>query len=240
DKVGLYDTLKAIVQGSCPAHRITQAWQSIGEISDKMLHFLENHDEQRIASPFFAGDAQRAIPALFVSALFATSPFMIYFGQELGEAGMDQEGFSGQDGRTTIFDYWSVESIRNERAGNLTEQQQVIKEQYLDILRLCSSDNAIRKGLFYDVMYVNFNRIGFNPDKQYAFLRFYGKEVLLIVANFDSSEQNLNVFLPDHAFEYFGKSIMENGKDIVRVEGGYECLIRVKANNGFISRLKVK
>ena len=74
-----------------------------------MLNFLENHDEQRIASDFFAGDPRKGIPALIVSACMNTNPMMIYFGQEFGELGMDSEGFSGRDGRTTIFDYWSVD-----------------------------------------------------------------------------------------------------------------------------------
>lgn len=71
-----------------------------------MLHFMENHDEQRLASDFIASDAQKAFPAMAVSALISSTPIMTYFGQELGERGMDAEGFSGLDGRTTIFDYW--------------------------------------------------------------------------------------------------------------------------------------
>lgn len=237
DKVGMYDTLKAVVSGHCPAHRITQAWQAIDDIRDQMLNFLENHDEQRIASPFFAGDAQKAIPAMFVSSMLGTSPFMIYFGQEVGESGMDEEGFSGLDGRTTIFDYWSIESVRNNRAGKLSKQQQAIKQQYSAILRLCAESKAIKYGLFYDLMYVNFNRPAFNPDKQFAFLRYHDGEMLLIVANFDSSGQELSILLPDHAFEYLGIHIVPDEK-LKKTEGGYECTVSIKAYNGAVVRLK--
>ena len=50
-----------------------------------MLNFLENHDELRIASDFFAGSAKNSFAALYVSLLLNTSPFMLYFGQEVGE-----------------------------------------------------------------------------------------------------------------------------------------------------------
>lgn len=117
DKVGLYDTLRAITCGWESATAIPQRWQSLGGIEKRMLNFLENHDEQRIASDYFAGNGSKAIPAMIVSACMNTNPVMIYFGQELGEHGMDTEGFSGRDGRTTIFDYWSVDSIRRWRNG---------------------------------------------------------------------------------------------------------------------------
>ena len=112
DKVGLYDTLRAVICRNAPASNITSVWQSTDDIKDHMLYFLENHDEQRIASDFFCGDADKAIPALAVAAFIGNNPLMVYAGQEIGEKGMDAEGFSGKDGRTTIFDYWSVSSLR--------------------------------------------------------------------------------------------------------------------------------
>jgi len=113
DKVGLYDTLKDIVRGNKPASQITSCWQNISDIQDSMLNFLENHDEQRVASPFFAGNGLKALPAFTAGLLLNRAPYMIYAGQELGEPGMDSEGFSKIDGRTSIFDYWSVKTIRD-------------------------------------------------------------------------------------------------------------------------------
>jgi glycosidase len=210
DKVGLYDTLRDIVCGKQPARAITERWQIAGDIQERMLYFLENHDEQRIASPFFAGNPWKALPALVVMAMMHKNPVMIYFGQELGEKGMDAEGFSGLDGRTTIFDYWSVESLRNwYNQGKintelLTGEQQTLRDFYIQILTLCNTSDAIREGKFFDLMYVNPHGNFFNPGKQYAFMRYAGNELLLVVANFDESEVDAGVFLPADAFDYFG------------------------------------
>jgi hypothetical protein len=125
---------------------------------------------------------------------------MVYFGQELGECGMDAEGFSGCDGRTSIFDYWSIPSFRHA----LSDTQQELRRYYIKIMQLCNRSRAIREGKFYDLMYMNPPGRDFNPDKQYAYLRYHRDELLLIVANFDDKEVDVNVFLPVHAFETFG------------------------------------
>jgi glycosidase len=210
DKVGLYDTLRAVITGNRPARDITPCWQSVDDIQTKMLNFLENHDEQRIASDFFAGDPRKALPALVVSATMNKNPFMLYFGQELGESGMDKEGFSGCDGRTTIFDYWSVTSIRNWRnqgkfnEESLSGKQKKLRDHYIRILQLCNESQAIRQGLFYDLTYANLNNPGFNPDKQFAFMRYHENEWLLIVVNFASEPVDVHVFLPASVFDFLG------------------------------------
>jgi len=209
DKVGLYDTLRNIITGKQAAWAITGCWQSVGDIQEQMLYFLENHDEQRIASPFFAGDPQKALPAFAVIAAMHKNPVMVYFGQELGEKGMDAEGFSGMDGRTTIFDYWSVESLRNWYNGGkintalLTDKQKALRDSYIQLISLCNASEAVREGKFFDLMYANPQSDTFNPDKQYAFMRSAGKELLLIVANFDESEVDARVFIPGSVFDYF-------------------------------------
>ena len=209
NKVGLYDTLRAVTCGYQPAHSITQRWQEVDDIHSKMLNFLENHDEQRIASNFFAGDAWKAIPALVVSATLYKNPLMIYAGQELGERGMDAEGFSGLDGRTTIFDYWSVESLRNWynngkiNTDALSSDQKRLREFYIKMLTLCNTSPAIREGKFFDLMYVNQYSVDFNSDKQFAFMRYAENELLLIAVNFDEIEVDIRIFIPEHAFSYF-------------------------------------
>ena len=210
NKVGLYDTLRAIVCGNQPAWTITHSWQAVDDIHAQMLNFLENHDEQRIASGFFAGDAWKAIPALVVSATLYKNPMMIYAGQELGERGMDAEGFSGLDGRTSIFDYWSVESLRNwYNSGKintvaLNSEQKQLREFYIRLLTLCNTSPAIREGKFFDLMYANLFSPDFNPDKQFAFMRYADHELLLILVNFDEKDVDISVFLPQQAFDYFG------------------------------------
>ncbi|MDR2968781.1 MAG: alpha-amylase [Tannerellaceae bacterium] len=207
DKVGLYDTLRAVMEGKAPAHRITFCWQALNGLQPFMLNFLENHDEQRIASDFFAGDPRPGIPAMLVGAAMATNPVMIYCGQETGERGMDEEGFSGLDGRTTIFDYWSMTSIRqwinNMKfdGGGLSHDRKGLRETYGKILRMVSSEAALREGMFHDLMYANMHNPRFNPDRQYAFLRKHENEAILIVANFDKAEQTVCVNIPPEAFE---------------------------------------
>ena len=210
DKVGLYDTLRAITCGWESATAIPQRWQSLGGIEKRMLNFLENHDEQRIASDYFAGNGSKAIPAMIVSACMNTNPVMIYFGQELGEHGMDTEGFSGRDGRTTIFDYWSVDSIRRWRNGGkfdnkfLNEDEKQLKQFYTRLLNICNSEKAIREGVFFDLTDANLAGWVFNEHKQYAFLRKQDDELILIMVNFDSIPARSAVNIPQHAFDYLG------------------------------------
>ena len=208
DKVGLYDTLRGIVCGGLSASCITGCWQAIDDIRPHMLNFLENHDEQRIASAFFAGDARKALPALAVSAMMGTSAFMVYAGQEIGEPAMEAEGFSGSDGRTTIFDYWSVASLRKLTAkrpeAKFTKQEKELYDFYRRVVRLCRSERALADGNFYDLQYANYERShGYNCDRQYAFIRqSTGGQTLLIVANFDAVPIHAGVVVPTHAFEY--------------------------------------
>jgi len=123
DKSGLYDTLRTVVEKNVDdnglavelwqsAEGITRNWQYLGDLQPYMLNFLENHDEQRFASSFFGRSGRNSFAAMYTSLFMNRAPFMIYMGEELGEKGMDEEGFSGKDGRTTIFDWWSVDSLR--------------------------------------------------------------------------------------------------------------------------------
>lgn len=206
DKVGLYDTLRSVINGNS-AMNITGCWQSVDDINDKMVNFLENHDEQRIASDFFAGSADKGKAALIVSALMRTNPVMIYFGQELGEKGMDEEGFSGKDGRTTIFDYWSIDTIRRWRNGGkfdaslLTKEEKDLQAFYTKILSICNKEKAIREGSFFDIMYCNHGNQMMDENRQYAFLRKDGHDLILVVANFDNKTSRSWIKIPTHAFE---------------------------------------
>lgn len=205
DKVGLYDTLRGVICGHRPASDITSCWQSVDDIKDHMLNFLENHDEQRIASDFFATDGRKALPALVVSACMGTNPFMVYAGQEFGEPGMDAEGFSGRDGRTTIFDYWSVPSLRRALSGQLHAGERHLHDAYVKLLRLCNTESTLREGSFFDLMYVNYDGCGgFDPNRHYAFLRHAGHDLLLIVSNFSDEASQVGVRIPSHAFSTLG------------------------------------
>jgi glycosidase len=133
---------------------------------------------------------------------------MIYCGQELGERGMNAEGFSGLDGRTSIFDYWSVNSIRNWynngklNQEKLTEDQQRLQSFYQKLLTLRLKEKALAQGNFYDLMWVNYENPEFDPQKQYAFFRQCENDLLLIVVNFDDHDVTLGIHIPTHALDF--------------------------------------
>lgn len=221
DKVGMYDSVRDVVCGHRSATDITRQWQTNDDIVDHMLYFLENHDEQRIASDFFAGDARKGIPALMTSALMRTNPFMLYAGQEYGERGMDEEGFSGRDGRTTIFDYWSVDSLIHGYSSRrqLTKEEKSIEATYKKVLNIATSENAVTEGKFFDLMYVNPTSADFNADRQYVFLRSNEDDLMIVLANFSDESSDCKVNIPQHAFDYLSlkKGIME-GTDLLNGE----------------------
>ena len=259
DKVGLYDILRAVICQHTSAAAITNAWQNTDDIKKHMLYFLENHDEQRIASDFFCGDAQKAIPGLVVAACMGNNPLMIYAGQEIGEKGMDAEGFSGKDGRTTIFDYWSVPSLRklssishslkSKNSPNLvlTGKELSLYQDYQHILRLRNENQALSEGLFYDLMYVNYDGTeGFDCHRQYAFLRKTKDELLFCVANFSDNAIKCGVRIPAHAFDFL--SIPSGEYSAIDLISGVESTIalfpeactqiKVRANNAILLSVK--
>lgn len=201
DKVGMYDAMRAVICGQAPAHILTGAWQSVDDIKEHMVYFLENHDEQRIASDFFAGSAIKGLPGMVASVLMKSSPFMLYAAEEYGEKGMDKEGFSGKDGRTTIFDYWSVDTLCRAEAEALNEEERLVFAVHEKTLQIARKEKAV-DGDFYDLMYVNPSSENFNNEKQFAFLRKKDNELLIVVVNFDDMDVNIQVRIPSHAFEY--------------------------------------
>lgn len=205
DKVGMYDCLRGVVCQQRAASEITAQWQATDDIRDRMLYFLENHDEQRIASDFFCGDAHKALPAMMVSAWLRTNPVMVYAGQEWGERGMDHEGFSGVDGRSTIFDYWTVQAVYQgyfDRS-SLGEDQRQLEADYQQILRLANEEKALREGELFDLMYANAPSPCFDTQRQYAFLRKKDDELLIVNVNFSADQRTTQIRIPAHAFDFF-------------------------------------
>lgn len=201
DKVGLYDALKRLIKDEPAANvkDITHVWKEESRgFSSRMLRFLENHDEERIASEGFAKDARYAKPAMVISATLASGPVMIYFGQEVGEPGKGKEGFGGEDNRTTIFDYWGVPEhqkwLNNGKfdGAALSEEQRELHSYYSKLLNVTSSNNAIRSGKFYELS----NQVNFS-NKNYAYLRYTNAQRVLVVANFDRTKAlNTKIKLP--------------------------------------------
>ncbi len=198
DKVGMYDTMRAVTRGEYPATYITYAWQKTDDIRDHMLYFLENHDEQRIGSRFFAGSGTKGVPAMVASVLMQRNAFMLYAGQEYGERALDKEGFSGDDGRTTIFDYWSIDTLCRAAWGTLTDEEQALARIYNKVLTIAQKEKAIGEGAFFDLMYVN------HRHDVYSFLRKAESELLIVAANFSDADTEADITLPAHAFDHLG------------------------------------
>ena len=197
DKVGMYDTMRSVICHHAPTSAISGAWQQTDDIRDHMLYFLENHDEQRIGSDFFAADGKKGVPAMIASVLMQQNPFMLYAGEEYGERGMDREGFSGNDGRTTIFDYWSVDTLCRAAVKKLTPEEQQLFDIHKKTLLIARKEKAVSEGTFFDLMYVNGHLL-----RQYAFLRKADNDLLLVVVNFEDHDVDVDVNLPAHAFDY--------------------------------------
>ncbi|MEG2820302.1 MAG: alpha-amylase family glycosyl hydrolase, partial [Muribaculaceae bacterium] len=254
DKVNLYDTLRAIQCNSTSAACITNCWQTVDGISSHMLNFLENHDEQRYASRHYAGNAAHVIPALVVSATISTGPLMIYAGQELGEQAVDAEGFSGRDGRTTIFDYWSIPTLRrwlNNGECNdehLTLHEIWLRDKYRTILNLCNQEKAISEGTFFDLMYVNYENPTLSPHHQYTYLRKHDNEIIIVAVNFDNKECALKINIPRHAFdvlnikqgEYNVIELLSGTKSSAFIKVGNTFDVEIEPHNAVICKLKPK
>ena len=189
DKSGLYDTLRAVTCSNASAQGITWNWPFLGDLQSGMLNFLENHDEQRLASDFFCGNAQAGNAALAVSMLLNPAPFMLYFGQEQGERGMDAEGFSGLDGRTSIFD-WSAKHFGPGE----------VLPAYRELLDLAMLP-AFREGKTFDLCYCQDGN--FNPHRHFAWLRSDGTDTYLLVSNFGPAD-DITLRIPTEALEYLG------------------------------------
>lgn len=248
DKSGIYDTLRAIVEKNAKdsgvpvedwqsAKRITWNWQSLGDLQPYMLNFLENHDEQRFASDFFGCDARNSYAALYTALYMNNAPFMLYAGEEVGERGMDNEGFSGRDGRTSIFDWWAPSSltrlykyIHGEKKA-LTHEEETMLDTYRKALKFAAEDNAVSKGTFYDLCYCNYASDGFNPDRHFAFLRDFEDETLLIVCNFSKNDADMKISIPEHAFNWMKMPESEEFNHTTPVS------VHVPATNGVIIKL---
>ena len=210
DKVNLYDKLVGIERWHYSAAQLTSAWQTVDGIGDRMLNFLENHDEVRYGSVEFASDPSRVVPSLVVSAMMSSGPYMIYYGQELGECATENEGFAGYNNRTTIFDYWSYDPMRRWydagkcSVSKLNAHEKWLRGVYSKVLNLCNKNSALREGGFFDLMYANLGREGFDPHHCFCFLRYVKGQALLVCANFGDESVSLRLQIPGLAFDMAG------------------------------------
>jgi glycosidase len=206
DKVGFYDSLKVIMQGKGNTAELVKIQQQMADIEPHMLHFLENHDEQRIASTGFAGDAKPGKPGMVVSATIGTSPTLVYFAQELGEPAVLDAGF-GKATRTTIFDYFSVPSQQrwvnngNFDGGQLTSEEKELQDFYRRLLNITITSPAL-SGDYFDLLTANAGITENYSDRLISYARFSENEKLIIVASFDKTNTvTVNLKIPKECME---------------------------------------
>lgn len=191
DKVEMYDSLKAIIQGKAGTSVIAQVQAGMQDIEEHMLHFLENHDEQRIASPEFAGSAEKAKPAMVVSTLISRSPTMVYFGQEVGEQAALNSGF-GSASRTTIFDYAGVPAHQRYMnggkfdGGQSSAEEKSLRDFYRAVLTL-SREPVIAEGTYSELHTYNLARGEGYTDTVFAFTRAVDAQKWIVVSNFSGA-----------------------------------------------------
>jgi glycosidase len=253
DKVQLYDTLKHVMQGHGSTDNIPPILSDLGDIEHHMLHFLENHDEQRIASPEFAGSAEKGKPAMVVSATSSTAPTMIYFGQEFGEPGAEDLGF-GDPSRTSIFDYGSVPSMvrwvndKKFDGGQSIKQEDKLRDFYKRLLNFTINSSALMGG-YQDIQHYNHQNTEWYNDKVLSFVRWSDDEKLIIISNFNADNTyGFELQLPedlvqklelkdgeyqvkDQLYKTYTSTLkVENGKAQVRID--------IKPLESFILKIK--
>lgn len=253
DKVQLYDTLKHVMQGHGKTDNIPPIQDDLKDIEHHMLHFLENHDEQRIASPDFAGDAEKGKPAMVVSATISTSPTMVYFGQEFGEKAEEDLGF-GDPTRTSIFDYGSVPSVvrwvndRNFDGGQSTAEEKQLRDFYKRLLNFTIDSNALM-GQYQDIHLYNQEHTEWYNDKVLSFVRWSENEKLIIISNFNAENTyGFELKLPEDLVQKLqledGKYEVEDQlyktyKSTLKVDNGKaEVRIDIKPLESFILKIK--
>jgi glycosidase len=251
DKVLLYDTLRMLMRNERQSTDIAVVQKRLKGINHHMLHFLENHDEQRVASKFFAGDIWKGCPAMLLSATIDKGPVMIYSGQEVGEAGLGIEGFQGDDGRTTIFDYWGVPEHQKWMNGGkfdgalLNPEQRQLRQFYIDLLNLAGKNPALTKGEYVDITEHNVGRGNFD-EKVHAYVRYHENEKLLIVASFNDKDQMAKIQIPEPIALDMGlnRNDVYIARDLVwrEIEVGFDknftFELRLKPYSCFIFKIK--
>ncbi|MBL4746118.1 MAG: alpha-amylase [Flavobacteriaceae bacterium] len=211
DKVALYDTIKHIVKGHGLTDNLPAILEDLKDIEHNMLHFLENHDEQRLASPAFAGTAENGKPAMVVSTTISTSPTMIYFGQEVGEPGAEAPGF-GAPTRTSIFDYIGVPSHQrwmNHKkfdGGLLSSKEKELRDFYKRLLNFTINSTALM-GEYRDIHDYNRSKTADYGSRVYSFVRWSATEKLIVVSNFDQLKgQTFTLRIPADVIVAWGLS----------------------------------
>jgi glycosidase len=251
DKVGLYDGIRHIMEKKTGATTadITRVWQNeSGDFANHMLRFLENHDETRLNSPgFAASNFWSTIPGMVLTASMHDGPLMVYFGQEFGEKAHEIEGFNEADDRTTMFDFYRVDTHQRWLnggkfdGGKLTAAEKEIDTFYTSLIAWINSSEVIQQGKFFDLQYAQ--NASYPKDKVYAYLRYTATGRNLIICNFDSINHDFTIEIPTLALDMMGvksvtlktyKNFVPPAAPAAQVEGNR---IQIPSNSAIIITL---
>jgi len=234
DKVALYDTIKHVMQGHGLTDNLPQIQKDLEDIEHNMIHFLENHDEQRIASPGFAGSAEKGKPAMVVSSTISSSPTLVYFGQEVGEPGNENAGF-GRPTRTSIFDYIGVPHhqrwMNNKQfdGGQLSKKEIELRNFYKRLLNFTINSEALM-GAYEEVHTYNRKNSNNYNHRVFSFVRWSDNEKLIIISNFDSDKSyEFDLKLPEDVISAWN---LKDGKYQVTDQLYLKLTSDLKVENG--------
>jgi glycosidase len=234
DKVETYDKLKDVIQGRALPDDLSGIKNRMSDIEHHMLHFLDNHDEQRLASPEFAGTPQKGKPLMVVSTTISSSPTMIYFGQEVGEAGNENGGF-GTHSRTSIFDYVGVPNHQRWMnggkfdGGQLTPEEKDLRDFYKRLLNFSLNSSALM-GKFQEIQTLNRQTTqGYDPGI-YAYVRWSETQKLIVVVNFSwITTSNFELKIPS---EIIQKWNLKDGNYTIKDQLYQKNSIQLQVVNG--------
>jgi glycosidase len=253
DKVETYDKLKEIIQGKSAPNDLTNIQKGLEDIEHNMLHFLDNHDEQRLASAQFAGTLQKGKPLMVYSITIGTSPTMVYFGQEVGEAGNENAGF-GLQSRTSIFDYMGVPNHQRWMnggkfdGGQLTHDEKELRNFYKKLLNFSINSSALM-GKYQEIQTINQQSTKAYDAGIYAFTRWSNDQKLIVVTNF--SWLTVSVFelkipsdiitqwnLKDGTYTLTDQIYKNNSVKLDILNGEGKAKIKIEPSESFIYQLE--
>ncbi len=160
----------------------------------QFTQYLENHDEERVASrtfaPWIGERAQRAELGLAYTAYLGLMPgnLLMHGGQELQEDASVFGSYAGDNGKTSIFDYVYQSQTRLWQSGNRPQWMIDFRQRYRDLLALkrLPAFSAIHKESVPSLVDLD----GPNNYKEQSnwissYIRFQGNDAYLVVTNGD-------------------------------------------------------
>lgn len=175
---------------------------------------------------------------------------MIYFGQEVGEPGLEEGGF-GKPTRTSIFDYVGVPHhqrwMNNGKfdGGQLSDSEKALRDFYKRLLSFSAKSSAVM-GNYMDLHAPNASTPNYD-GQQYAFARWSATEKLVVVSNFDSyREVDYTLQIPAELIRLWGlkdgsypmKDVLYGGTATLKVsQGKGQIPMKLKGSESLVLKL---